>query len=180
MALVAWLPALFTYLYATLMLFSDTPFRRMVNGIMNLPFKVIFVIGAAVSFATIVRLLWAGSPWWTDPSTVFIAGFFLYVVSACVWVPVIAVHLQTRKLLADNPQIAQNMPFPMDHFFMQRAPLVASLVGAIMVTITVWGAADPWTQAGLVVLCAMASFDAFVWDLLYARWLLTPTYEFSM
>ena len=75
MALVAWFPALFTYLYAILMMYGDNPFRRMVNGVVNLPMKLIFLVAALVSVGTIVRLLWAGTPWWDAPNSVFLGGF---------------------------------------------------------------------------------------------------------
>ena len=62
--------------------------------------------------------------------------------------------------------------FPFVSFLTQRVPLVASLCGALTVSVKVWVACGVWVQIGLCVWCGVAIFDAFVWDILYARWLL--------
>ena len=181
MAIVAWFPALFTYLYAILMMYGDNPFRRMVNGVSNLPMKLIFAVAALISGATIAWLLWAGTPWWDAPTPTFLGGLFIYLVASSLWVPVIVTHLSTRAILLESNQagsMGPRIPFPIEHFFMQRTPLVVSLVGAVMVIVSVWGAASNTLRVGLLVWGSLCSYNAFVWDLLYARWLLTPVDEF--
>ena len=162
-AFVIWGLVLLTYLWALRSSLNDTPFQRMVQGIFSCSGLVVFAVCTTVSAVTVTYVLWHGMPWWEDIDLVFVWGLFTYVLSACAWVPL---------TMGDLTIEGTRRGFPFVSFLTQRVPLVASLCGALTVSVKVWVACGVWVQIGLCVWCGVAIFDAFVWDILYARWLL--------
>ena len=164
LAFFIWVFTLFTYGWALISMCTDTPFRRMVRGIMSPPALILFAIVGVIIVVTIARVLWPGMPWWDENGLdiIFIAGVFAYVLSAATWVP-----LTMRDLATPHTG-----GFPFIAFITQRVPLIISLGSVIVITMKIWNTTHAWMHIGLAVWCAVAAFDAFIWDILYARWLL--------
>jgi len=83
------------------------------------------------------------------------AWLFAYTFSAMFWVPLV---LPTR-------------PWSILEMFIQRVPLICSLVAACFVSHYTWGE-NLYLRAGLVCWCVLRGFDVFLWDLLYTKWLI--------
>lgn len=172
MAALLWSGALVTYAVA-----AATPaFRTMVVAVLGGPGATLGAsIFVALANAAILAVIL--HPIWDEPLAdifgVYIA-FLGHLVCALLWVPIVLLHVRGT----DYEEVPNGRPrFPMGHFCCQRVVLVGAWITA---TITAYHTYthlnDSQWDTIVCWLCAVwvlvTFFDAFIWDILYAKELL--------
>lgn len=155
-AVTSYIPSVFTYIYAIVLLFGSNSFRDMFNSF-PIVVRFVYCIFLFSTQVTLVGIL--AGPFWDSPGRVYL--FCLYFVFSALWIPVMNSHVRSST-------------FPIDHFFMHRFILVGAWMSSLLASVYLWGDAQTALRVGLVVWCILTSFNAMIFDVLYARWIMRP------
>lgn len=170
-AITCYIPSVLTYIYAFVLLFGVNVFRDMVTHTLGpLGTRLIYACVFLGAQVTIVGML--SGPYWLDPDAAFMFAVCAYFVFTALWIPVIRSYMRSEN---SNVYLEHSTPrFPMDHFFTHRFVVVGAWVCSAYMGVHLWGVVPPALRVGIVFLCILTTFNALVFDVLYARWLMTP------
>ena len=141
---------------------------------------ILACIFVAVANAGIACVIFG--PYWTERTEPWFSIAFLgHLVCALLWAPIVLSRskgpLDFDPLDTTPPQSPRRTKFPMGHFICLRIVLVVAWITAVHTAFYIWDATtveDVFVRGLCAVWVTVASFDAFVWDVLYAMALLTP------
>jgi hypothetical protein len=169
-AIAGYAAVIVTYIWAL----CSKRFIQMVRGVLGTPAFIVAIVMSIISIAAIVGIL--VGPFWDKPQVTFVFAIFTYCIFAALWVPIILLrHGQSHvDYEIAGPLGEERRPFPMEHFVTQRVVLLGAWATSAYTAQHVWTAAALPLRMAIVCHCAATTFHAFIWDLLYARALISP------
>ena len=157
-ALALCIATLIIYLWA-----ACTPrFRQMIQGVFGHMWAIVFTVLVCIANAVIIYIV-------VGPFPSLRIAMCVHLASSALWV----VFIQEKLLFRHHDDAQSSVSFPLLHFVMQRILLVSTWISSTYICFHIW-TSD--THILIAFLCGIwwfvATFDAFIWDILYAKWIL--------